>query len=358
MAIDDNKLYGLTGAQIKELPEKIEAVKGKAKVLTSDDYNWHGTGSVDNKIALWKLEPGLYTVDNSLNASDVLYSMGFSFGNDYTTFIIGNYGSEYLTVFALGYQMNANPNRVMMATIIRKTGQGYSPIRRILTDDVIVNNLTSAVNSYALSAAQGKVLKDLVDSLAIRGAGVPTTSTVGQVGTLYEDTTNGDLYICTDATNPYVWEEVGAGGGGPTVVQTTGTSTTDVMSQNATTSMVYADPNIRTRVQIGTRASASSNGNIAIGRDSSSTLDRGIAIGDNASSSASGAIALGAYSSASTIGVMDVGASTPSYGYNNSNYRLLTGLYDPQNAHDAANKQYVDSAIAALEARVAALEGN
>ena len=238
MAIDDNKLYGLNGAQIKELPEKIEAVKGKAKVLTSDDYNWHGTGSVDNKIALWKLEPGLYTVDNSLNASDVLYSMGFSFGNDYTTFIIGNYDSEYLTVFALGYQMNANPNRVMMATQIRKTGQGYSQIRRILTDDVIVNNLTSAVNSYALSAAQGKVLKDLVDSLAIRGTGAPTTTTVGQVGTLYEDTTNGDLYICTDATNPYVWEEVGAGGGGPTVVQTTGTSTTDVMSQKAVTDAI------------------------------------------------------------------------------------------------------------------------
>ena len=30
-------------------------------------------------------------------------------------------------------------------------------------------------------------------------------------------------------------------------------------------------------------------------------------------------------------------------GYNSSNYRLLTGLYDPQTAHDAATKGYTDS---------------
>lgn len=48
----------------------------------------------------------------------------------------------------------------------------------------------------------------------LTSAGAPTTSTVGTVGQLYEDTTNGKLYICTDATNPYVWEEVGSGGGG------------------------------------------------------------------------------------------------------------------------------------------------
>lgn len=47
----------------------------------------------------------------------------------------------------------------------------------------------------------------------MQNAGAPTTSTVGTVGQLLEDTTNGKLYICTDAANPYVWEEVGAGGG-------------------------------------------------------------------------------------------------------------------------------------------------
>lgn len=52
-----------------------------------------------------------------------------------------------------------------------------------------------------------------------QNAGAPTTATVGTVGQLLEDTTNGKLYICTDATNPYVWEEVGAGGGGTTEIE-------------------------------------------------------------------------------------------------------------------------------------------
>ena len=209
-----------------------------------------------------------------------------------------------------------------------------------------------------------------------------------------------------------------SGGGGPTVVQTTGTSQTDVMSQNAVTSMVYADPGTGRRVRIGNTATIGSSsigigdistswqggGNsVIIGRNSGSYGDSAIAIGDTAlissagsgainlgrgqcnsigaisigsdttvgssrdyalalgygitvgagatssvsvgraaATSAQGAIALGAYSSASSVGEMNIGSSQTSYGYNSSNYRLLTGLYDPQNAHDAATKGYVD----------------
>ena len=35
-------------------------------------------------------------------------------------------------------------------------------------------------------------------------------------------------------------------------------------------------------------------------------------------------------------GMIDVGSSHTSFGYNSSNYRLLTGLHDGQSAHDAA----------------------
>ena len=54
----------------------------------------------------------------------------------------------------------------------------------------------------------------------VQGEGTPTTSTEGVVGGLYEDTTNGKLYICTAITagtdpdpDTYTWEEVGGGGG-------------------------------------------------------------------------------------------------------------------------------------------------
>lgn len=120
---------------------------------------------------------------------------------------------------------------------------------------------------------------------------------------------------------------------GPTVVQTTGTSTTDVMSQNATTSMVFEDPDRRYNIRIGS---------------SSDTSARGIAIGQSATvnSAAVGGISLGAFSSASARGEMNIGSTNTSYGYNSSNYRLLSGLYDPQSDHDAATKGYVDTGLA------------
>lgn len=175
-----------------------------------------------------------------------------------------------------------------------------------------------------------------------------------------------------------------------TPVQATGTSTTDVMSQNATTSMVFADPSTKRMVQIGDGASASGSNAVAVGPYSSastnsvgigynteSTGTHAVAIGagtygakaSGASSialgaetwatgqssiaigtglrnnTAKGSIAIGFGSVASSVGEMNIGSSSTSYGYNSSNYRLLTGLYDPQSAHDAATKGYVDTSI-------------
>lgn len=47
------------------------------------------------------------------------------------------------------------------------------------------------------------------DKVAVlRGTGAPSTATVGTVGALYEDITNGDLYICkTVSGSSYVWEK-------------------------------------------------------------------------------------------------------------------------------------------------------
>ena len=74
-----------------------------------------------------------------------------------------------------------------------------------------------------------------LDARINKGAGAPTTATEGVVGGLYEDTTNGKLYICTavtEGTDPdpdtYTWEEVGGGGGGDAVYS-------DKTTSNATT---------------------------------------------------------------------------------------------------------------------------
>lgn len=350
---------------------------GKARVLTTADYNWPTTGT-PTSVALWLLSPGVYTTTNG-NVRLRAYTGGTMEGV-INTVIIGGAVGNYYPVIAMGPSRTIGGVK-MQYIVANITGSSINNIN-ILTGHDVYAGLDSASNVSALAASQGKVLKNLVDSLAIRGAGAPTTATVGQVGTLYEDTTNGDLYICTDATNPYVWEEVGAGGGSITPVQTPGTSTTDVMSQNAVTSMVFADPATQQKIKIGANTSSSgprqvvigerADGgsgaeNIAIGYNSLGTSDGyndSVSIGREAKVyrsawavalgyestvvDGSGGVAIGAGSRATQRGQVDfssVGPNTTGRGYNNSNYRLLTGLYDPQNAHDAANKEYVDSAI-------------
>lgn len=205
-------------------------------------------------------------------------------------------------------------------------------------------------------------------------------------------TSDTDKYLKSDGT----WSTVSGGGSSVTVVQTTGTSTTDVMSQNATTALVYADPGTNTKIKIGDHASESEgtnaieighysrasesraiaigggnsaiqsaraqsvqsiaiggsanvatscNNSIAIGTSASNESDNSVAIGGGAyvtqESSGSVAIGAGSITTFQTHGVVSVGNLGPSdvsngYGYNNSAYRLITGVYDGQGLHDCA----------------------
>lgn len=226
------------------------------------------------------------------------------------------------------------------------------------------------------------------------------------------DITNNEISVDTETiqpkltagTNITIDEDnvISAEGGGPTVVQTTGTSTTDVMSQKATTNMVYANPNQPTspnrsvslggafapltlnNIGIGYRANpgGSSNAqyNICLGADSTAqsgsygivignsayigknyaisigascggTEVNGVSIGYRSHAVGKNAVAIGSNSIANENGQFDISSSfqgSTTGGYNNTQYRLLTGLYDPQNAHDAATKGYVDTKLGNL----------
>lgn len=394
-----------------------------ATELTSADYDYPDDNP--DGVALWRLDGGLYYVDGTTR----VYSNNITSATPAAR-------STYLLM------KNLAPNSQSISIIRQATNTDvpHAYVTNINNGNAIINNkslggptvndtLTSTSTSQALSANQGKVLKDLVDSIAIRGAGAPTTSTVGQVGTLYEDTTNGDLYICTAVSgSTYTWEEVGAGGGGsavtelttsdynwptnnPTAIamwllnpgiyvvnstdantiatkpvanasqigqatyivgelnptsrkqvisyigstgtlyssidtdganytstplttsisQSTGTSITDVMSQNATTSMVFADPSTKQKVRIG--ASAIADG------------DYSVALGYGASAYRTGSVALGRGAYPTRVGEVNIGSGSTAFGYNNSNYRLLSGVYDGQSAHDAVTVNQVNSVI-------------
>lgn len=183
--------------------------------------------------------------------------------------------------------------------------------------------------------------------------------------------------ITIDANNVISAE----GGGGATVVQTIGTSTTDVMSQKAVTDELF-NGNNRNKIQIGNNASSTGGSyyeSVAIGRNVQATGQDSTAIGGigtlataayslslgtgaNSNSTCAtalgkeayaryqGSVALGAFSSTSAIGEANIGSSDTSYGYNSTKYRLLTGLYDGQSAHDAVTVEQVNATIDAINA--------
>lgn len=174
------------------------------------------------------------------------------------------------------------------------------------------------------------------DFIGLSSYDKPTPETSEKVvdGSTYYEADTSKLYVFYKDT----WYEktaTGGGGGGDiTVVQTTGDSTTDVMSQNATTSMVFADPVNKTKIQIG-------NGAVL-----NPYADYSISIGAQSGTQSSGSIALGAGAFAFERGELNIG--TPhlqGYGYKGSNFRIIRGVHEPVNAYDASNKQYVDNCM-------------
>lgn len=223
------------------------------------------------------------------------------------------------------------------------------------------------------------------DFIGLSSYDKPTPETSEKVvdGSTYYEADTSKLYIFYKDT----WYEKtatggGGGGGDITVVQTTGTSTTDVMSQDATTSMVYADPATLTKVQIGINAESRGNNSVVIGNSASDdSANNSVIIGNVAHCGAAnqydvialgnlssveshssisigrsakvgvnlqGGIALGAYSTVTRKGELNIGTSWNATGYNNTLYRIIGGVHDGQDAHDAVTVEQVNATIDAI----------
>lgn len=418
----------LSAAQGKTLKELIDNASGITE-LTEDDYSNQEWGYNNERIILWKLTPGVYKAAPK-NSNHLDFRTASSANNSFTKgtiFIISksldNSGNPYEVVqliIGLNYATRGTGGGVTYQTTtasgnLVRVNYNVNP-QRVLQSSDIFDALNYAYNNggAALSARQGRVLNEnigdiftltttaktstvaaineldseLDDVKSLSGNSAPTTSTEGEIGQFYIDTSTGDIYYLKsidETTDPdtYNWTKLSTGTG-VNVVQTTGTSTTDVMSQNAVTGMVYQANNKR-RIAIGQDAQTYENDTIAIGYAAKANAsgnngaiqvghgyaygNQQICVGDysgmNSSNSSyvisprsvligagtktaeniQGAIALGFSSKANETGEMNIGSADTTYGYNNSNYRLLTGVYDPQSAHDAATKGYVDTNI-------------
>jgi hypothetical protein len=81
------------------------------------------------------------------------------------------------------------------------------------------------------------------------------------------------------------------------------------------------------------------NGTVVLGKSASWRGGGGVSLGYNAGDSTtyvSGAVNLGAYSKATRAGEVNVGSANTSFGFNNTNYRVIGGVHDGQDAHDVA----------------------
>lgn len=222
-ALNDKQNVLTAGDSIDIANDVISATNtGKAKVLTTADYNansndWTDTDPANfNCIALWKLDNGFYSNDSTqtkvyaASGKDVSQEILFCVANR-----LGGGSSPITNVIVFG-QWDASVSKYGKITLYGigdNKGTAYYTTNVVLWNQV-KSDLKTTSSGYVLDARQGKVLKTLIDSIAIRGAGAPTTSTAGSIGTLYEDTTNGELYICTAVYDSiyglrYTWKKVG-----------------------------------------------------------------------------------------------------------------------------------------------------
>ena len=76
----------------------------------------------------------------------------------------------------------------------------------------------------------------------------------------------------------------------------------------------------------------------------------GIAIGTGATCETTNAIALGTFSQANRDGELNIGGSGNGggWGYNHTSYRLIGGVHDGQDAHDAVTVEQVNATIDAI----------
>ena len=301
-----------------------------------------------------------YTGDVVLTTSDLENTSDYQTGTEVESAISTAIAGKQDTLTA-GNNITISNNTISATDTTYTAGTGLSLNGTEFSADTTVlatqNDLSSKQNTLTAGS-----------NITISGDTISATDTtysnfVGTDGTTAGTaglvpapaTTDAGKFLKADGT----WDTAG-GGGGPTVVQTTGTSTTDVMSQKAVSGLIYADPGVavprqirigstgnvsNSAIRIGYGGYASNTSVISIGASAQVSGVNGVAIGPDTLSTYRGSVALGSAAQTTVKGQVMVGTLNTYDGYNSSNYRIISGVYDPQSDHDAATKGYVDNSL-------------
>lgn len=188
-----------------------------------------------------------------------------------------------------------------------------------------------------------------------------------------EKVVDGSTFYCSDNSKLYVfckdtwYEKTATGGGGGTtytagdginiadstisvdLAQTTGTDTKKVMSQDATTGMVFRDKTTKYQVQIGNSSDASGTQATAVGSSSTASGIAGVALGGQCQATAQNSVAF-AQGQATVQGEFNVGTSYnwSSGGFNGTAFRVIRGVHDGEQAHDAVTVGQINALIDAI----------
>ena len=252
----------------------VDDAKGLARTLTTDDYNFHSTGDTDDGVALWLLEPGMYYQPAGLNV--YFQNTGYYHAIDY--------GASWLVTGEIGKSR----------TLLRWDWAAWSGTN--------------------LGEGKSVGMAYEVDSTGAQASGSP-------------------VHILTDKSILY-----------------DGNQDRVAIGVDATVSKNYG-------VAIGTRADAVGEESVAIGYQSFGK-DYSVSIGSHTGptitlthptgqvnigykagldSTVDNSISIGSYSKATNNGEVNIGTPlSAGSGYNSTDYRIIRGLHDGQELHDAA----------------------
>lgn len=210
-----------------------------------------------------------------------------------------------------------------------------------------ITELTSADYNYPTSGTATQV------ALWLLPAGTYYAKNTVIIATSSSTSLGGGIYSVAKVTSSAVaWYGMYSPTPSETVILygrtdvSTGSEQSSASKTVATLSNIFPDPSNRSKIVIGNTISEATTNSIAIGGSARCLVQsNGVAIGNSALCKHPYSISLGASSNETTEqGQLQLGLSGP-LGYNNSTYRIISGVYDPQTDHDAATKGYVDGLV-------------
>lgn len=193
VALDTNFTYRWSGSEYIQ----IGGGGSQITVLTNADYNYPENNP--SRVSLALLSDGMYVVGDSAGARTFIHNTDSSCrlnSGDYaivTTPIAGS-STRYIYVY------RCNQQNITAET----TGATYGIVKKLPSG--VVNSLSSYLDSDALSANQGRVLKETIDNRIRVESSAPTTSTSGALGQLWIDNTGPTIYILSSISgSTYTW---------------------------------------------------------------------------------------------------------------------------------------------------------